>query len=71
MNTSLCAADRNTHVKVVAVSMMAAIAVVVVALNVRIDGSNVAAARAHINGPVAVKAGNPMTVTANDAVQVR
>lgn len=71
MNSSLWSADRNTHLKIVAVSLVAAIAVVTVAISARIDGSNSATARIQANGPVVVKAGKPTTISANDNITVR
>ena len=71
MNSSLRSADRNTHIKIVVMSLVAAIGVVVVALNARIDGSNYATARIQTDGAAVVKAGNTTTTTANNAVQVR
>jgi hypothetical protein len=71
MNSSLWSADRNTHIKIVAVSLVAAIVVVTVALTTRIDGPSTATARLQADGPVVVKAGKLKTITANDSVKVQ
>ena len=56
MSHSLIGADRNTHLKIVAVSLVAAIAVIVVGITARVadTGSNTQAV---------VKAGKPSTYT--------
>ena len=61
MNSSLWTADRNTHLKIVAVSLLTAIAIVAGGISVRIsDMASVQVDRA------VVKAGKPIIFTAND-----
>ena len=62
MSESLLSADRNTHLKIVAVALMAALMAIMVAvgLNARTTGSDLVAARGNTDGPV-VKAGTPVT----------
>lgn len=62
MNSSLWSAGRNTHLKIVAVSLMASIVVVVIGVNSRLDnGSN----------QVVVKAGQPAIYTDNAGATIR
>lgn len=61
MSHSLIGADRNTHLKIVAVSLVAAIVVIVVGITAR-GTDNGAAAQ------TAVKAGKPSTYTARAAI---
>ena len=61
MNHSLVTADRTTHLKIVAVSLVAAIAVILVGVTARISDTG-ASAKLEANGPV-LKAGKPATVT--------
>jgi hypothetical protein len=64
MNHSLVTADRTTHLKIVAVSLIAAIAVILVGVTARVtDTSATAELKAH--GPV-LKAGKPATITARE-----
>jgi hypothetical protein len=69
MNHSLVTADRTTHLKIVAVSLVAAIAVILVGVSARIADSG-ASAKLEANGPV-LKAGKPATVTVRDATQIQ
>ena len=69
-NYTLNTADRLTHIKIVAVSLVAAIAIVAVGINGRIDRSNTATAGIRTDGPV-VRAGKSTTITANDNLRVR
>ena len=64
MNHSLVTADRTTHLKIVAVSLVAAIAVVLVGITARVTDSG-ASANLQAHGPV-LKAGKPATVTVRD-----
>ena len=64
MNHSLVTADRTTHLKIVAVSLVAAIAVVLVGITARVTDSG-ASANLQAHGPV-LKAGKPAAVTARD-----
>jgi hypothetical protein len=70
MNSSLWSADRNTHIKIVAVSLVAAIAVMAVGISARISDPGAVTARIHADGPV-IKAGKPATFTANDTSTIR
>ncbi len=56
MNHSIVTADRNTHLKVAALALAAAIGVVLVGFSARVDNSGAFVANAGRNGPV-VKAG--------------
>ncbi len=58
-NTSLATADKKTHVKVVVMSLVAAIAVMVVGLTARIEP---ASTNVQVSGPV-VKATKVIAVT--------
>ena len=69
MNHSLVTADRTTHLKIVAVSLVAAIAVILVGVTARISDTG-ASAKLEANGPV-LKAGKPATVTARDATAIQ
>ena len=62
MNSSLWSAGRNTHLTIVAVSLMASIVVVVIGVNARLD-----------SGPnqVVVKAGQPAIYTDNAGATIR
>jgi signal transduction protein with GAF and PtsI domain len=55
MNSSLWSAGRNTHLKIVAVALMASIVVVVVGINSRVESGS----------QVVVKAGQPTVYTGN------
>jgi len=72
MNHSLVTADRSTHLKIVAVSLVAAIAVILVGVTARIsDSSTTASANLQAHGPV-IKAGKPAAVTtAAEATKVQ
>jgi hypothetical protein len=60
MSESLLSADRNTHLKIAAVALIAVAIMVAVGLNARTTGSDLVAARGNTDGPV-VKAGTPVT----------
>jgi hypothetical protein len=68
MNSSLWSASRSTHVKIVAVSLMASIILIVIGFNARVDSG--ATARIETN-PVVVKAGKPSTYTDNAGSTIR
>jgi len=70
MNHSLTSASRTTHLKIAAVSLIAAIVVVVVGINARISDAS-ATARIRSEGPVVVKAGKPATLTSHDGSTIR
>ena len=65
MNHSLVTADRTTHLKIVAVSLIAAIAVILVGITARVT-DNGASANLQAHGPV-LKAGKPAAITAREA----
>ena len=69
MNHSLVTADRTTHLKIVAVSLVAAIAVIVVGITARV-ADNGASASLQAHGPV-LKAGKPAAITAVEGNTVR
>lgn len=60
MSESLLSADRNTHLKIAAVALVAVAIMVAVGLNARTTGSDLVAARGNTDGPV-VKAATPVT----------
>ena len=66
MNHSLVTADRSTHLKIVAVSLVAAIAVILVGVTARITDTGAANSNMQAHGPV-LKAGKPAAVTVRDA----
>ena len=69
MNHSLVTADRTTHLKIVAVSLVAAIAVILVGVTARVTDTS-ATDNLHAQGPV-VKAGKPAAVTVREGTTVR
>jgi hypothetical protein len=69
MNHSLVTADRTTHLKIVAVSLVAAIAVVMVGVTARVTDSG-ASASLQAHGPV-LKAGKPSAITAREGITIR
>ena len=69
MNHSLVTADRTTHLKIVAVSLVAAIAVIMVGITARVTDSG-ASANLQAHGPV-LKAGKPAAVTAREGNSVQ
>ena len=70
MNHSLVTADRTTHLKIVAVSLVAAIAVVLVGVTARVTDTGTASAKLESHGPV-LKAGKPATVTVRDGTAIQ
>jgi hypothetical protein len=70
MNHSLLFADRNTHLKIVAVALLAAIGVVGAGIATHVARDS-ATARIEANAPMIVKAGKPATYTRNDTATVR
>ena len=71
MNHSLVTADRTTHLKIVAVSLVAAIAVILVGISARVaDSSNGATAKLEAHGPM-LKAGKNSVVTSRDGNSVQ
>ena len=69
MNHSILTADRNTHMKVIAVALVAAAVVVAAGLNFRGDSSEREVARA--GKGLVVKATNAIRLTDGAASQVR
>jgi hypothetical protein len=71
MNHSLVTADRTTHLKIVAVSLVAAIAVILVGISARVaDSGNGATAKLEAHGPM-LKAGKNSVVTSRDGNSVQ
>ena len=70
-NHSLLSADRATHVKIVAMSILAAIVVVVVGIAARVADHGTETARLETRAPVVVKAGQPATFTRSDSTTLR
>jgi hypothetical protein len=68
MNSSLWSAGRNTHLKIVAVSLMASIVVVFIGINARLDSA--ATVRVDTD-QIVVKAGRTKTVTDNGGSTIR
>ena len=69
MNHSLVTADRTTHLKIVAVSLAAAIAVILVGITARVTDTG-ASANLQAHGPV-LKAGKPAAVTVREGTAVQ
>lgn len=69
MNHSLVTADRTTHLKIVAVSLVAAIVVIMVGITARVT-DNGASANLQAHGPV-LKAGKPAAITAREGTTVQ
>src|SRR5262245_4461504 len=62
MNHSLQSADRNTHLKIVVVALIAAFVVILLGLNARVGDTASMTVRNQTDGPV-LKAGQPATYT--------
>jgi hypothetical protein len=71
-NSSLTSADSRTHLKVVAVSLLAGILVVGIgiAASPTFNQSGLTAARMEATGPV-IRAGKPLAVTAGETATIR
>jgi hypothetical protein len=69
VNHSLLTADRATHLKIVIIALVAAIAVVAVGVTARVNEAGTATARIQ-DAPV-VKAGKPATYTRSDDSAIR
>jgi hypothetical protein len=69
VNHSLLTADRSTHLKIVVIALVAAIAVVAVGVTARVNEPGTATARIQ-DGPV-LKAGKPATYTKSDDSAIR
>ena len=70
MNHSMVTVDRNTHIKVVALALVAAIVGVVIGFNARVDHSASVIARVESGGP-AIKASKVIQFTTRDGSEVR
>jgi hypothetical protein len=70
MNHSLLSADRNTHMKIVAVALVAAIGIVAMGITAHVAGPGIASARTVTDPPV-VRAGKPVVYTRSDASAIR
>ena len=70
MNHSLVTADRTTHLKIVAVSLVAAIAVILVGVTARVTDTGTASAKIESHGPV-LQAGKPATITSRDGSSIQ
>ena len=66
MNHSIYSADRTTHLKIVAVALVAAITVVGLALASRADSGTVSVSTAAV-----LKAGKPITTSRSDLQLIR
>jgi hypothetical protein len=71
MNSSLWSADLTTHVKIVAVSLIAAIFVVTIGISARISDADTTGVRTNVDASVVVKAGKPLVFTTNDTSMTR
>ena len=69
-NSTIFTADRSTHVKIVAISLVASIAVLVVGITARNTTAADTTARIQTAGP-AVKAGKPIAITHSDTSTIR
>jgi hypothetical protein len=70
MNHSIATADRNTHLKVAALALVASIAVVVVGFSARVGESGMVTARGESTGP-AFKAGKITQFTKRSDLEIR
>ena len=65
MDWTLLRAGRNTHIKIVAVALVAVIAVVTVGIHARIERNDVA------SGPAVIRAGAPAAYAGQERPSVR
>ena len=70
MNHSLTSCDRTTHLKIVALALVAGIAVSVIGIHARYSDSTDLVASAKTNGMV-VKAGKPAVYSTRDGSTIR
>ncbi len=68
-NTTIPAADRTTHAKIVAIALAASVAVLLVATMARTPAAGDSDAR--IQAGPAVKAGEPATISRSDVTAIR
>ena len=71
MNSSLWSADIVTHVKIVTVSLVAAIAVATIAVNARVSEIDSTSVRINADSPIVVKVGKPVNFSTKDSSTVR
>jgi hypothetical protein len=69
-NSSIATADRVTHLKIVAVSLVAAMMVIAVGITARPTIGDSVTARLKADAPI-LQAGKPMTVTRSDTITLR
>jgi len=69
-NSTIVGADRATHVKIVAISLAASVAVLLVGMTARNTPAADTAARIQVAGP-AVKVGKPVAVSHSDTIVIR
>ena len=69
-NSTIVAADRATHVKIVAISLAASVAVLLVGMTARNPTAADSGARMQVAGP-AVKVGKPVAVSHSDTIVIR
>ena len=70
MTHSLIGADRNTHMKIVVVALVGAIAMVAVGITARVTDTSALSAQVRTDGPV-LKAGKPATFSRDETTAVR
>ena len=70
MNSSFFTCDRATHLKIVAVALVAGIVVIVATIHAHTSDTSGVAANAKTNG-VVVKAGKPAVLSTRDDATVR
>ena len=70
MNSSFFTCDRATHLKIVAVALVAGIVVIAAGIHARTGDTSAVAANAKTNG-VVVKAGKPAVLSTRDDSTVR
>ena len=71
MNSSLWSADRTTHIKIVAVSLMAAIVVVTIGISARNSDTDSTTVLISTDASVVVKAGKPANYSTVGASTIR
>ena len=69
-NSTIFAADRTTHVKIIAISLAASLAVLLVGMTARTPTAADTTARIQVAGP-AVKVGKPVAVSHSDTIVIR
>jgi hypothetical protein len=70
MSDSLLSADRNAHIKIVAVALIAATVFVTVGIYARVTDAGLVTARVYPDRPV-LKAGQPVIYTESDRSKLR